>query len=421
MEPNPEVRCTTGREIAAMRDEVKNIVVIGGGYGGITATLRLASLFHSHPEYQIHLIDKNPFHTLKTQLHEAAVHKRVVTIDIGRIIRNRRIIFHLGVVTRIDPVGKTIFLEEKALPYDYVVVALGAEANFYGIPGLEQHAIPLQTIHDAEKIYELISKLCAKAASEGNPNRRRELLRFIVGGGGLSGVEFAAELVDHVNQCVRNYGISESEPEVILVEAGDKILPSLDDTLRERIQKKLRDKHVEVLTGTRIVEQTPDEVALSTNQRLRTRTLVWTGGIRIGDLATASRMKTGQSGRIVVDEYLCSRDYPGLYAIGDNALAANPQTGKPVPTAAQFALQQGRLAAGNIRADVFGKSRTPYQPRVWGEVISLGRHLAVGWLALPMPGKIRFFGFLGSLFKAAVTEKHVLLLRKESRNWIVKY
>ncbi len=404
-----------------MQDDVKNIVVIGGGYGGITAALRLASVFHSHPEFRIHLIDKNPFHTLKTQLHEAAVHKRVVTIDFGRIIRNRRIIFHLGVVTKIDPVKRTIVLEDKSLPYVYVVVAVGAQANFHGILGLERYAIPLQTMNDAERIYEQISKLCAKASSEADPNRRRELLRFIVGGGGLSGVEIAAELADHVVQCLRTYHISECESEVILVDAGDKILSSLDDDLRERIRKKLLDKNVKVLTGTRIVEQSADEVVLSTNQRMRARTLIWTGGIRIGDLVTASGMETGQSGRIVVDQYLCSKDYLGLYAIGDNALAMNPYTGKPVPTAAQFALQQGRLVAENIKADVLGKSKTPYQPKVWGEVISLGRHLAVGWLALPVFKKIKFFGYLGSLLKAAVIEKHILLLRKESRNWIAKY
>ncbi len=399
----------------------KNIVVIGAGYGGITAVLRLGTLFRSHPDYQVHLIDKNPFHTLKTQLHEAATHRREVTIDIGRIIRNRRIIFHLGEVTKIDPTERLIFLEDKSLQYDYAVVALGAVANFHDIPGLEQYAIPLQTVHDAERIYDHITKMCAAAASQADSGRRKAMLRFIVGGGGLSGVEFVTELADRVHECTRNYHIPQSDTQVILIEGSEKILPSVDPDLREHIQLKLRDKQIDVLTGTRIISQTPETITLSTNQTLASRTLVWTGGIRIGDLARASGMKTGQSGRIMVDRFLCSVDYPQLYAIGDNALAMNPHSAKPVPTAAQFALQQGRLVAGNIKADIFGGSRIPYQPTVWGEVISLGRHLAVGWLALPFVGKIGFFGFLGRLLKAAVEEKHILLLRKESRNWTTSY
>ena len=128
-------------------------------------------------------------------------------------------------------------------------------------------------------------------------------------------------------------------------------------------------------------------------------------------------MTTSSMGRIIVDEYLRSVDFPFVHAIGDNALAVNPQTGKPVPAAAQFALQQGRSVAENIFADIFGGRKMAYSPKVWGEVVSLGRHLGVGWLALPFVRKVRFVGFLGGLLKAAVKEKHVLLLRKESRNW----
>lgn len=151
---------------------------------------------------------------------------------------------------------------------------------------------------------------------------------------------------------------------------------------------------------------------------LRTKSLIWTGGIRISDLVRESGMKVGQLGRIIVDEFLRAEGYPFIYAIGDSALAMNPYTGKPVPAAAQFALQQGRLVADNIYAEIAGGTRKPYRPKVWGEIVSLGRHLAVGWLALPVLRKITFVGFLGSLLKTAIQEKHIFLLRGESRNWI---
>ena len=396
----------------------RKIVVVGAGYGGITAVLRLAKLFRSSPEYRVHLIDKNPFHTLKTQLHEAAVHKREVTIDIGQIIQKRNVAFHLGVVSAIDLVGRRIEVDDKTLLFEYLVLALGSQANFYNIPGLEQYAIPLQSAADAERIYRHISLICAKASSEENAVMRREMLRIVVGGGGLSGIELAGELVDHVRQCTQNYRIPAEEAEIILVEANDHILPSSDTSIRERIQQKLNEKGVKVRTNTAVTRLSPESVTLSTGEVLKTSMLVWTGGIRIADIAHESGIKTGQSGRIVVDAYLRSVDYPSIFAIGDNALAVNPQTGKAVPAAAQFALQQGRLVADNVWSVAFGRELKVYEPKVWGEVVSLGRHLAVGWLALPLSRKITFVGFLGNLLKAAVEEKHVILLRKESRNWI---
>ncbi len=401
-----------------MTDEVKNIVVIGAGYGGITATLRLANLFRSDPTYRVVLVDRHPYHTLKTQLHEAAVHKSEVTIDIGRIIRKHNIEFQLGNVSSIDLVDRRIGVGKASLPFEYLVLALGSQANFYNIPGLEKHSLPLQSAEDAGRIYEHVAVLCASASSERDPLRRKEMLRFVVGGGGLSGIELAGELVGHLAQSVRNYHLESSEAEVIVVEGAADILPSSDTGIRERTRQKLEGKGVRILAGTRVVGVTSEEIELSDGTRLRSRTLVWTGGIRVSEIAQQSGFAIGQSGRIVVNQYLQSVTSRNVYAIGDNALAINPATGKPVPAAAQFALQQGRLVAENLSAVVRGKTQRPYRPRVWGEVISLGRHLAVGWVALPILRKFEFIGFLASLLKTGIKEKHLILLRKESRNWI---
>jgi len=396
----------------------KNIVVIGAGYGGITTALRASNLFRSSPVYRVVLVDRYPFHTLKTQLHEAAVHKSEVTIDIGKIIRNHDITFQLGAVTALDLVSRTVRVGDALIPFEYLVLALGSQANFYNIPGLEENALPLQSAADAQQIYEHMSILCAQASAERDAGKRKEMLRFVVGGGGLSGIELAGELVDHIADSARNYGISSDEPEVVVVEAADDILPSSDKVLRQNTRERLVHKGVKILTRTRVVGVSRDEVLLSSGEHVRSRTLVWTGGIRISDIARNSGFAIGESGRILVNASLQSVTFPNVYAIGDNALAINPATGKPVPAAAQFALQQGRLVAENLFAVVRGKEQRQYHPKVWGEVVSLGRHLAVGWIALPMFKKLKFVGFLASLLKAAIMEKHIILLRKESRNWI---
>jgi NADH dehydrogenase len=395
----------------------KNIVVVGAGYGGITAALRLAKLLRKHPGCRIHLVDKNTYHTLKTQLHEAAVRSSQVSIPIERIIRGRDIVFHEAEITRIDPNEKIVHMKAGELSFDYLVIALGCQANYYGIPGLQEHSFPLQTLDDARSIYDHILSLCERAANESDREKRRDMLRFVVGGGGLSGVEFAAEFSEHVCVCAEKCRVDMGEVEIIVVEVGRHVVAHLGDVFASHIQKKLTAKGIKVLTETRIAGRTQDTVTLSSGEALKTQTVIWTGGIRINDLIHDSGIETGQLGRIIVDEFLRSRTYPFIYAIGDNALALNPVTAKPVAAAAQFALQQGRLVADNIYADVLGGSAKEYYPKVLGEVVSLGRHLAAGWMALPLLKKITFIGFLGSLIKAAIEGKHILLLRKESRNW----
>lgn len=397
---------------------VKNIVIIGAGYGGLTASLRLARLLKKNVFFKVHLIDKFPFHTIKTQLHEAAVRKAEVSIPLYKILKNKNIQFHLGEVKNIDVENKTVQINDELLPYHFLIIAIGSKVNYYNIPGMAEHSFPLQTLYDADKIYEHISNVCAVSASEKNEDIRKENLRFVIGGGGLSGVEFAGELADHTLKCVSNFSIDKSNVEIIVIEASDRLVPFMDEEFSEKIKKRLTDKRVKVLLHSKIIKRTNDEVHLENGKIINTKNFIWTGGIRVSDLMKRGGLKTGPAGRVMVSENLQAESNKYIYAIGDSANAINPVTGKPVPAAAQFALQQGRLAAENIYADIFGKPKKSYKPKVFGEVVSLGKHLAIGWLALPIFKKVTFVGFLGRLLKTAIKEKHIILLRKESRNWI---
>ncbi len=400
----------------------KNIVIIGAGYGGLTAALRLEKLLRKSANYKIHLIDKNPYHTLKTQLHEAAVRNREVTIPLDRIIKNKNIRFHLGEVKFIDVANRIIHIydnaEEEKLTFDFLVIAIGSKINFYNIPGMKENSFALQTLHDADLIYEHISKICASTASKDNELKRKENLRFVIGGGGLSGVEFAGELADHTSKCVTNFGINKKEVEIIIIEAADRLVPFMDKEFSERVEKKLIEKGISILKGSKIIKRTSNQIMLSDGSVIQSGNFIWTGGIRVSDLLRSSGLQTGLAGKVMVNKFLQSKDDRKIYAIGDSANAINPVTNKPVPAAAQFALQQGRLVAKNIFSEVTDKNKEQYHPQVLGEVVSLGRHLAVGWLALPFIKKVTFVGFLANLLKAAIKEKHIFLLRKESRNWI---
>lgn len=397
---------------------LKNIVVIGAGYGGLTAALRLERLLKRYPFFKVHLIDKHPFHTIKTQLHEAAVRKAEVSIPLYKILKNRNIQFHLGEVKNIDTENRIVQIDERFLNYQFLIIAIGSKVNYYNIPGMAEHSFALQTLFDADKIYQHISSVCALSASEKDENKVKENLRFVVGGGGLSGVEFAGELADYVLKCITNYNINNRNIEIILIEATDRLVPFMDNEFSEKIKQRLIDKGVKILLNSKIVKLTDDEIFLENGKTIKTKNFIWTGGIRVSDLLKRGGLKTGPAGRLIVNQYLQAEDNKYVYAIGDSANAINPVTGKPVPAAAQFALQQGRLVAENIYAEIFGKSKKAYYPKVLGEVVSLGKHLAIGWLALPILKKVTFVGFLGKLLKTAIREKHIILLRKESRNWI---
>jgi NADH dehydrogenase len=396
----------------------KQIVVLGAGYGGITAILRLAKLFKNLPEYEVHLVDRHPYHLLETRLHEAAARRAEVTIPILGVLKKRNVIFHLTEILKIDLENKKVVCSEKEVPYDKLVIALGSKTAFYDIPGLKEHALELKSLEDTYKIRDQVERMFAKAAGINDPIQRKPCLTFVIGGGGLTGVELAAELSEFIEELGRKYGMNVAESRLlVLIEAQKSILPNLKENLILRTKKELLEKRVKVLESTRVLRMEPGKIVIEPGEPIYAHTLVWTGGIRISSIMKASGLETGPMGRIVVDEFLQVKNFPGVYAVGDNALAINPKTKKPVLAAAQFALQQGRLVANNVFAEVTGRQRRPYKPRVLGEVISLGRHLSVGWLALPGEKRLGFVGFLASLLKRAIAEKHLLLLWKESRNW----
>ena len=295
---------TTDFEINSVYPQAKNFVIIGAGYGGLTAALRLDKLLKRHNDIKVHLIDKNPYHTIKTQLHEAAIRNEIVTIPINKIIRKRNIHFHLGEVSFIDVNHKIIHIidngDKKQLKFDYLVIAIGSKVNYYNIPGMKENSFVLQTLQDAESIYEHISKLCASSASESNEFVQKDNLRFVIGGGGLSGVEFAGELADHTSECVTNFKISKNLIEIIIVEAADRLVPFMDKDFSMRIEKKLVAKNIKILKDSRIVKRTESELLMSDGIIIKTKNFIWTGGIRVSDLLKSSGLITGPAGRVMV-------------------------------------------------------------------------------------------------------------------------
>ena len=214
-----------------------NILIIGGGYAGIEAAKKLHKYFRRNPDVEITLIDQNPFHGLITELHEVAgyrVEEESVKVPIKHILQYTKVKFIKARVERVEPEKKLAILDNQSISYDYLVIATGSEPTSFGIPGIDDHGFSLWSLEDAVKIKAQIINMFTQAKIEKDPEKRKQLLTFVVGGGGFTGIEMAGELIQWMRFLPREYGISKKEVKIIVVEALPRILPTLKENLSRK-------------------------------------------------------------------------------------------------------------------------------------------------------------------------------------------
>jgi NADH dehydrogenase len=363
--------------------EKRHIVILGAGYGGLYTALKLERFLNKRKDWEILLIDKNSYHQLKTELHEVAAGRKTLeatTVPFRNILKNKRINFLQAEITQMDFVNKIVTTTNGKVNYDKLVIALGSETEFYGIPGLREHAFQLASIEDAQQIRSHIRKMFLQALKERDKKARQKMLTFIVGGGGFTGVELATELADYTAKLASKIGTGKEEFRVIIVEAGSNILPGFDVKLASRALRIIKSKNIGLMLKTPVVAFDGNIIQLKTSDRIETKTLIWAGGVRANALVANSGLKSGPRGRIVVNPFSESVDYAGIYIVGDNSLVIDLSTGRPLAPTAQLALQQAKTVAFNIYAEITGKRRKRFAPKIIGQFVSLGNHEAVGWI-----------------------------------------
>ena len=380
-----------------LADNRKQIVILGAGYAGLCTALRLERLLRKNVNWGIVLVDRNNFHQLKTELHEVAagrISEETVSIPIARLIDKKNINFFNAEATHIDFVQQFVTTSKGKVKYDKLVIALGSETEFFGIPGMGAQTFTLTSVEDAKRIKNHIREMFVQAKNEKGDAKRQALLTFIIGGGGFTGVELATELVGFISELCRQFEIATEKVQVIVVEAAERILPGFDLELVNQAQKAMKNMGIRLLLKTPCVSAEEDYVRLRGGQKISTRTLIWTGGVRACDLLAKTELKFGPRGRVAVNPYLESVDHPGIYVIGDNALVVDPITKRPLAPSAQLALQQAEIVASNLCAEINGVKRARYTPKVVGEFVSLGGRNAVGWV-----WKFRVTGFAAWFLK----------------------
>lgn len=356
----------------------KKVLILGAGYAGVEAALKLHKNKKKTDNFEITLIDRNTYHTLMTELHEVAgnrISEDGIKVPLNEIFKYTNVKLVKDEIVSIDYNAKKLTSKTKEYEYDYLIISAGSEPNFYNIPGMKEHSFTLWSYEDAIKIREHIKKSFVLASQEKDIEKRKKHLTFIIGGGGFTGVELVGEFALWFKDLAKEYAINTEEIKLILVEALPNILNVLPEKSIKKATRYLKEKlKVEVLTNSMITKVEEDTVQLKDGNELKGNTIIWTAGIQAASIGSQVCTIEQKGCRIVVDEYTKTQ-FEDVYAIGD-ICAFN--TGESLlPAMVETAIQTGAAAAKNIIADVRGKEKKKLKPKIHGTMVSIGSYFAV--------------------------------------------
>jgi len=375
----------------------KRIVIIGGGFAGTAIALRLERLFRGDASLEITLLDSENFFTFTPLLPEVpsgSIQPKHIVFPLRALLQRTRVC--QASVNAIDVDRRTVTAAhcgacgDFMLPFDHLVLALGSVPNFFGLPGVAEHALTIKSLADATQLHAHVIDKLEHADLQPDPAVRRRMLTFVVAGGGFAGVETIAELNDFVRGAGRYYPhIQPEEIRLVLIHSGDRILPEVSASLSRYALEKLRSRGVEVLLNTRVKACAPHSVTINDGATLDAHTFVWAAGTAPNPVLELVQVARSKSGRVAVDANLAARDRSCIWAVGDSACVPDIVSGGDCPPTAQFALRQGRRLADNIAAVIRGHEPQPFRFKAIGLLAGLGRRSAVAEIF-----GFRFSGFL---------------------------
>ena len=360
------------------------ILILGGGFGGLYTALHLEKKLRRSSDIELTLVNRENFFLFTPMLHEVAAGDLDVTHIVNPVRKLlRRSQFFNGDVKSIDLNERKVIAthtndnHDHELTYDYLVLSLGSVTNFYGLSGLAENALTMKSLNDAILLRSRLIKNLEDADFEGSREERSSLLTVVVVGGGFAGVETVASVNDFVHEAIHYYPrLTRDELRIVLIEAGNTILPELGPKLGNYAQEKLTQRGVEFFMNRSVKSVSEGEVRLSDDSTIKTNMLVWTAGVSPNPLLDFLEC-TKERGRLVTNKFLEVEAYPGVWALGDCAAVPDPLTGKSCPPTAQHALRQGKIAAENILAAIDGGRKRPFRFKTIGAMASIGKRTGV--------------------------------------------
>ncbi len=390
----------------------QNIVVVGAGYAGVSATKFLAKKFKKDTDVTITLIDRHSYHTMMTELHEVAggrVEPEAIQYDLQRLFsRKKNVKLVTDTVTGIDKETKVVKTLAGSYPFDQLILGMGGEPNDFGTPGVKENGFTLWSFDDAVKIRHHIEATVAKAAIEPDAEVRKAMLTFVVCGSGFTGIEMVGELIDWKDRLAKDAKIDPDEITLMVVEAMPTILNMLSRNDAAKAERYLEKKNVQLLLNSPIVEVAADHIKLKDGSEVPTHTLIWTAGVKATSDAADFGLEAARGSRLVANEYMQAKGYEdkNIYIIGDLVYyEETPNT--PTPQIVQAAEQTGHTAAANIVADIKGGEKHAFKGNYQGFMVSIGAK----WGVANLFDKIHLSGFLAIIMKHIVNLKYFFDIR----------
>jgi len=322
------------------------------------------------------------------------IETRHIVLPIRTICQKTK--FYEGRVKNIDPYGKLVTLwgtgdkRSISIHYDFLVVALGSETNFFGMADVEKNAYTMKTLNDAVMLRNRVIDMLEQAENETNPILRKSFLNFVVVGGGFAGIETAGELIDLLLDARKYYRtIHKEDLKVIVLEAMGEILPGFNKKLADFAKDKLIERGIDIRlkkavtsfngneVTTKSLDETPkDSIDQSEIESIITKTLIWTAGVTPVNTIKRSMFKT-EKGKLIVNDFLEVPEFPGVFAIGDCALFVDPKTNRPFPPTAQIAEAQAKMAAKNLISLIKNSEKEKFVYHSKGQMAIIGKRSGI--------------------------------------------
>ncbi|MFZ1249677.1 MAG: FAD-dependent oxidoreductase [Candidatus Saccharimonadales bacterium] len=353
----------------------QKIVIVGGGFGGIKAALALCN--EDFAEVTL-VSERSDFYYYPTMyLTATGRSERISAIPLERIFENKKITIVEAKATKVDQAAKNVILETKeAIAYDKLILALGVVTNYFGIPGLEEHSYGIKSIPEITRFKR---HLHAQLIAENKPD-----LRYVVVGGGPTGIELAGDLGAYLKECMKRHNIRRRAVHIDLVEAMPHLMPRLPRPVGRGIERRLRKLGVKLYMGSRVEGASSEELTVS-GKPIRSHTIIWTAGVANNPFFTDAEFKLSPRRKVLVDEFLRAEGSKDVFVIGDNAET-------PFSGMAQTALRDAEFVAHNLLLESRGDPKLAYRAKepvyitpvgpywasvLWGDVHLRG---VIGWL-----------------------------------------
>jgi NADH:ubiquinone reductase (H+-translocating) len=411
----------------------RRVVILGGGFAGVTCARELERLLGSDRSVQVTLVSETNallFTPMLAEVAGSSLEPTHISTPLRTSVRRTAVL--RGKVARVDLDAREVVISPtgaesaRTLPYDQLVLALGAVTNYFGSSAVESNAIGFKSLREAIQVRNRVIDAFERAEREQDPDRRRALLTFVVAGGGFAGVELAGALNDFARGMIADYPqLTALEVRVLLVHPGNRILPELSAALGGYAEARLRERGVDFRLGARVKDARPGAVVLDPAETIAAETLIWTAGARPNPLLETLPVARDRRGSVVVDPALAVRDRSGVWAGGDCAAVTDARTGKPCPPTAQFALREGRQLARNVYAALRGRPPEPFHFDSLGALCVIGHQTACAELTIPFARErsVRFSGLLAWLLWRAIYLSKLPGLDRKVRvlaDWVIE-